>query len=658
VRSALALLAVLASAASVAAQETNAPANAGALDLRLFRAAVDSKGLFATNASEVLPHLEISFALVLDYGHGIFPVTGSSWRDADGDGTLDPGETSPGDTNLVTHAIAANLGFNLGLFNFLAVGFSLPVVVLSGPAVWGVSGWDGWPARGADGTFRATPSFSAEHVGDLELHVKLRILRAELHPVGLAGIVQLYTPTGQVGRALGSEPGVGLGLTAVLDWAPTDWFLGALNVGARFFFGSADGDGPLTLIDAAGRTFEYGHLLTFGVGASFELVPERLAAVVELYGNTVASHFFDARHTPFEAVAGLKIFLERSSYLYIGAGSGAFDDGFSAADARVFGAWIFEPSIGDRDRDGIKDDVDQCPDDPEDADDFEDVDGCPDPDNDRDRIADVDDGCPLIPEDRDGDADDDGCPEGTHGDRDGDTIADPDDGCPDDPEDLDGFQDVEGCPDIDNDIDGIRDIDDLCPNEPEDIDRFQDDDGCPDVDNDVDRILDVDDDCPNEPETRNGKDDDDGCPDESIVVPTGSGFLLLEPVQFETDSALILPESYDLLDQVAASVQANPEVLLLEVQGHADERNSDEYNIRLTQERANAVMEHLVRRGVSAARLLATGYGERCPIERGHGRAAWDRNRRVEFKILRTTAGTPDAVRICPAGAELATPLP
>jgi outer membrane protein OmpA-like peptidoglycan-associated protein len=657
-RLALALLVTFACAGSAAAQETEAPAGAGALDLRLFRAAVDSKGLFGVNASEVLPHLDVSLALVLDYGYGVFPVAGSSWRDADGDGALDPGETSGVAANLVRHAIDADVGVNLGLFNLLAVGFSLPVVILSGPAVWGVGGWEGWPARGADGTHGATPSFSAGHVGDLEVHAKLRLLRVERNPVGLAGIVQLYAPTGQVGRALGSEPGVGLGTTAVLDWAPADWFLGAVNLGARFFLGGGGDDGPLALTDAAGRTFEYGHLLTFGAGASLRLVPDRLAAVVELYGNTVLSRFLDARHTPVEAVAGLKIILERNSYLYVGAGSGAFGEGFSAADARVFGAWIFEPSIGDRDGDGIKDDVDRCPDDPEDADDFEDVDGCPDPDNDRDGIRDVLDQCPAIPEDHDGDADDDGCPDSVQGDRDGDGIADADDMCPDDPEDLDGFQDVEGCPDVDNDVDGIRDIDDLCLNEPEDVDRFRDADGCPDIDNDDDRILDVDDDCRDEPEVYNGKEDGDGCPDSSIVVPTVSGFVVLQQVQFPTDSALILPESYDLLDQVAASILGHPEVLLVEVQGHADERHGDEYNILLTQDRANAVLEHLVGRGVPRDRLLATGYGERCPIDPAHTRAAWDRNRRVEFRILRTTTGTPDAARTCPAGAELAAPLP
>lgn len=65
----------------------------------------------------------------------------------------------------------------------------------------------------------------------------------------------------------------------------------------------------------------------------------------------------------------------------------------------------------DRDADGLADDVDKCPDAPEDRDAFQDADGCPDQDNDQDGVLDVDDLCPSEPEDRDGNQDDDGCPE-------------------------------------------------------------------------------------------------------------------------------------------------------------------------------------------------------------------------------------------------------
>ncbi len=98
----------------------------------------------------------------------------------------------------------------------------------------------------------------------------------------------------------------------------------------------------------------------------------------------------------------------------------------------------------DRDGDGIPDEVDQCPDVPEDKDGFEDQDGCPDYDNDKDGIYDAQDQCPN------------------------------------DPEDRDGFQDLDGCPDYDNDKDGIPDSLDKCPNQPETVNGYKDQDGCPD----------------------------------------------------------------------------------------------------------------------------------------------------------------------------------
>jgi hypothetical protein len=137
-------------------------------------------------------------------------------------------------------------------------------------------------------------------------------------------------------------------------------------------------------------------------------------------------------------------------------------------------------TVADPDHDWITGRNDKCPQDPEDIDSFEDLDGCPDPDNDMDGILDIDDFCPNVPEDKDGFKDEDGCPDATGSDRDGDGIADDKDMCPDDPEDLDAFQDADGCPDPDNDGDGIMDVDDLCPNAPEDMDGMKDADGCPD----------------------------------------------------------------------------------------------------------------------------------------------------------------------------------
>ena len=196
--------------------------------------------------------------------------------------------------------------------------------------------------------------------------------------------------------------------------------------------------------------------VTYGGGVSLRVL-ESLDLVAETYGTYLLGEQRDSGvKASNEVVGGIKLFVERNSYLMLGGGA-RYTDGFEAADQRAFLGFIFEPSIGDRDGDGIKDDVDKCPDDPEDFDGFQDEDGCPDPDNDNDGIPDVDDRCPNVPEDRDGDQDEDGCPEGSDGDRDGDGIPDRSDKCPDQPEDRDGFQDADGCPDPDNDKDGIPD---------------------------------------------------------------------------------------------------------------------------------------------------------------------------------------------------------
>ena len=287
----------------------------------------------------------------------------------------------------------------------------------------------------------------------------------------------------------------------------------------------------------------------------------------------------------------------------------------------------------DADRDGVPDDVDLCPSQPEDLDGYEDQDGCPeDQDTDGDGIPDSRDQCPNDPEDFDGVADEDGCPDLIQ-DRDGDGIGDERDHCPDDPEDKDGFEDEDGCPDADNDRDGILDVVDKCPVQAEDIDEFEDEDGCPDPDNDGDRIPDKVDRCPGQPEDYDGDEDEDGCPDiyKSIVV-TKERIELKQTVYFTTGKARILSKSFEMLNEVAMALR-DIATITVRIEGHTDSRGSARYNQRLSQKRADSVRTYLMGQGVSGARMVASGYGEDQPIEDNRtagGRAA---NRRVEFHI-------------------------
>jgi outer membrane protein OmpA-like peptidoglycan-associated protein len=377
--------------------------------------------------------------------------------------------------------------------------------------------------------------------------------------------------------------------------------------------------------------------LLAGIGASWGVVPFVFDVVGEVYtftgmGSKKLANGSESNMGPGgEAVLGFKAYLAPNSFFTAGGGYGVIPTAYGTTRGRFFAGIVFEPGSGDRDGDGYKDDVDKCPDDPEDFDQFEDQDGCPDLDNDQDGIPDTQDKCPNDP----GPRENHGCPFRSVHDRDGDGIPDEIDKCPDQPEDFDKFEDDDGCPDPDNDKDGIPDKLDLCPNDPEDKDGFEDQDGCPDPDNDHDRILDAQDKCPNDPETYNGFEDEDGCPDKGLVVVQRGKLEILDKIYFETDKDIIMERSFPLLDAIAATIKGHPEIALIEIQGHADERGDDEHNLDLTDRRARSVMRALEDRNVELGRLRSRGYGETRPVCTQHNEDCWSKNRRVEFIILK-----------------------
>ena len=215
--------------------------------------------------------------------------------------------------------------------------------------------------------------------------------------------------------------------------------------------------------------------------------------------------------------------------------------------------------------------------------------------------------------------------EGGGSDRDLDGFSDGLDDCPDDPEDHDGYQDWDGCPDPDNDGDGIDDFNDPCPDEPEDVDGFEDDDGCPDPDDDGDGVLDVDDECPDQPETVNGFEDDDGCPDQvSVSFPRVH-------LNFASGSVAIpVVEAQEAMAVVEQLLKDHP-AIQVEIQGHTDSQGDATANLRLSEQRARAVKEYLVSRGISPDRLKTRGFGETMPIAGNHNAAGRAKNRRIEF---------------------------
>ncbi|MCK9462362.1 MAG: OmpA family protein [Proteobacteria bacterium] len=664
------VVALLLAVPTASTADTPMVKNGQGMESRLFRSAVDNKGHFSVDGTQILPHLAFSVSLMLDFGFNGWPAP-----------ELDNAEAYSKTT--VDNYIFSGLAFNLGLLDMFVVGLQVPIAIPKGKV------FTGWTRDQVDDPWRLAQERENWNtkgaIGDISVHAKLRWIRADRHPIGLGTVIQYQFMTMGKPEVLMSEPGTALAAKMILDFEPRSWYRGAINVGARYAFGTSaenvlnrkhalSTDMDSWLSEQPGEAaiepedlvlFKYGPMVTFGFGNTFVLWPRIMDAVVEIYGNDMLTGG-SAEYLSLEANVGLKVYVERSSYLMAGYAHGIpvagrrgdnAGYGFQGLEHRVFIGFAFEPSIGDKDGDGIKDDIDQCPDDPEDMDDFNDSDGCPDPDNDRDGVPDTNDDCPLVPEDKDGDKDEDGCPDRSEGDRDGDGILDSVDKCPDDPEDLDQFEDEDGCPDEDNDKDAIVDIKDVCPNEPEDSDGWEDQDGCPDPDNDADRIPDVDDTCPNEPETYNGKDDKDGCPDQGDVIVTKDSIKILKKIYFEYDSATIKEISYDILDQVAETINNNPQIDLIEVQGHADERGDVKYNLQLTADRAASVVSYLVKKDVKAKKLRSFGYGKYCPVDPGHSEPAWEQNRRVEFKVL-SIDSNPTGVEVACEAAKAAGVVP
>lgn len=280
----------------------------------------------------------------------------------------------------------------------------------------------------------------------------------------------------------------------------------------------------------------------------------------------------------------------------------------------------------DSDGDGVNDGLDKCPNTPAGA--TVDATGCP-IDSDHDNVWDGIDKCPETPMGAVVDAT--GCPL----DSDGDRVADGIDRCPGTPPNtpVDSF----GCP-ADADHDGVGDGFDKCPNTPPGTQV--DANGCPLAkDTDGDGVIDPDDRCPNTP--KGSRVDEHGCLVLfETVAPAAAGAaaaprpkVVLSGVNFETGRSVLTASSYAVLDQVAGSLVANPEIRI-EVAGYTDSTGSKLTNLRLSMGRAAAVRNYLARRGVSPMRMQARGYGASgyiAPNTTPQGRA---QNRRTELHKL------------------------
>jgi len=321
----------------------------------------------------------------------------------------------------------------------------------------------------------------------------------------------------------------------------------------------------------------------------------------------------------------------------------------------------------DTDGDGVADYKDACPD----VKGFKNLKGCPD--SDGDGVADIDDECPNMP----GTVLNKGCPEtNVVKDKDNDGIADTADKCPDQAgpvntggcpdQDNDGVADnsdkcptlagsiaSKGCPDRDND--GIADNLDKCP----DVFGYAMYNGCPETkkvaDKDNDGVADVNDKCPNKaglaiyqgcPDTDgDGLDDfndrcpsmpgpieNKGCPKISVEDKKTLD-VAMRSVQFDLGKSSLKTVSYKILNQVSRIMEKYPDYNLV-ISGHTDNTGSASKNQQLSTERAKACYNYILAQSIDENRMSFVGYGESRPIANNNTLRGRTLNRRVEFSLF------------------------
>ncbi len=579
-------------------------ASAQSATLQLFSASETPTDDFHISRPDDFGHLRFGAQLHLDYAND--PLVFESML----------GERDSESARIVGHQLTGTVGLSFGLFDRLVLFAGLPITfVMNGDDD------DELAARGlvaSDGAGLA----------DLRVGARARLLGDTDDTFSLGLQVALTLPTAGSQRLRGDES-VGVHPELLLALRPGGGARIVLNLGAQVRQNVSDANSNLA----------FGDELTFGLGFAMPVWTDddprtHLDVHVQAYGTTRFDEFFERESTPFEATAGLKLFHRTGLVTGLAAGPG-LSRGLGAPDVRVIGlvAYAMPEDLGpgDRDEDGISDEDDECPNRPEDVDSFQDMDGCPDEDNDGDGVLDVDDDCPLRPETVNELDDEDGCPDEI-GDADGDGILDNQDECVHEPEDIDEFEDGNGCPDPDNDGDGVLDVSDRCPLEP----GSPDNEGCPDPDRDGDGVVDRLDNCPDEP----GSAENQGCRETQQVVIQDGRLEILDKVFFRTNRARIQRRSFALLSNVANVLNNHPEIELVRVEGHTDTRGSRDYNVRLSQQRAEAVVEFLTTRGgVDSARLEARGFGPDQPVVTdAQTPEQHAENRRVEFKITNAAA--------------------
>ena len=509
-------------------------------------------------------------------------------------GSLNPDGTVR--ASVLRNQMLVHTGASLVIADRLRLGVSVPVQLYA----------DGHPATVNGITY--DPSKQDQSIGDIRTSMDLRIAGEYGEAISVAIGASLFIPIGQRDQFTGDD---------VTRFAPH------LNVAgdAGMFAYALRGGYELRPLRVTYIDTRLGSTITFGGAAGLRFADKRILVGPEVYGRTGVSDADGpaAHDTPIEILMGAHFNVASGFRINMGAGT-FLDHGFGAAVARgLFGLeWFPDAEKPDRDKDGVYDDEDACPDtagvrtnDPK-------TNGCPPPppDRDGDGVPDAVDACPDVPGVKTDDPKTNGCPP----DRDGDGILDKDDACPDVPGIKTDDPKTNGCPDTDRDKDGI----------PNDVDA-----------------------CPDQAGPKSEDPKTTGCP--RVFIKNGL-IQIQEQPKFDFNKAAIKPESDSLLTEVAKVMTDHPEIKHVRVEGHTDNVGSSDYNKKLSQQRAESVIKWLSSHGIAADRLTAKGMGKETPLVPNDTELNRALNRRVEFHIEDQAETVKEMVKTPGGGTVVAPP--
>ncbi len=571
--------------------------------LNQFEPAPAGDAFFGVPSAGVGGHLVPRAMVMFDYAHRPLRFTSAA-----------------GETPIVASQGFLRIDASLALWDRLQISVDMPFAIVQSGEDPNIPGVDFHP-----------PTSAA--AGDLRFGLRGRLAGGDRDPIQIGLGSYLFVPTGST-EGYDGEGAVRGVVQALLG--------GRVGSNVGFVWSAAGG----VALRGANRP----HQLVFGGGAGLMIGGDLLQIGPEVYGATDlggepltagTTNIKATSQTHLELLGGAK--LRVLGGLVFGAAAGP---GLSSAagtpEFRAIGTIGWAPAAAtekqqataaivlDRDDDGIKDAIDACPDVKGELQSDPAKDGCPPADRDGDAVLDVDDACPTLAGQPNVDPTRNGCPK----DSDDDSLFDPVDACPHEKGVASADPKKNGCP-SDRDADGVVDAVDACPDTPGPKSTDPTSSGCPE-DPDGDGIKLANDACPHEKGVADPDPKHNGCL--KLVRLVQDEIVTSTQVQFKINgrrrSETIARVSETLMHEIRDLIVQHPEITKIEVQGHTDDSGRDDYNLNLSQDRAEAVRQWLVDAGISADKLVAKGYGYLKPLADNRIRQGRQANRRVVFVIL------------------------